>query len=87
MATYDDIASDKGLTADEYRIWVRGQLDAIARELTAHAKALEELDKRLLPLEQLRAIVLGAGAVILAVTPMLWWLLTRAATLDKGPKP
>ncbi len=88
MAGSDEYAAARAMTPEEFRIWLKGQLDAITRELTTQADAIEALEARLSPLEQMRAIVLGAGAVLIAVIPMLWWILTKAAQLDKvGPKP
>ena len=62
--------------------WLQQKIEQLEVDSkAAHARLeaqLAEVLKRLVPLEQLRAMVIGAMVVVVALTPLLWWLLTKA---------
>ncbi len=61
---------------------IERDLDGLQQSMDSHHKAMkgliEQLIQRLQPLEQLRAMLIGGVIIILALSPLLWWLLTRA---------
>ena len=77
--------------ADEFRWWMRQKIEEIEHDTSAAHVRLErtlvEILARLVPLEQLRAMVIGAVLVLGIVAPLVWWLLTQIAsvTTKGGP--
>jgi hypothetical protein len=74
---------------EEWRGWVTSQLGNVTRDLETMQASIDKhhqetkdaftrLIERIQPLEQLRSMVIGATVIILALSPLLWWLLTRA---------
>ena len=93
------LTGSEQITNDEWRYWMRTKIDYLEREMTRIHNCIEDrhqemsvligqIGDRLKPLEQLRAMVLGAGVVILALAPLLWWVTTKLVVVaEKGPKP
>ncbi len=87
------------ISNEEWRYWMRTKIDYLEREILRIHQCIEdrhadistmvvELGDRMKPLEQLRAMVIGAGVVLVALAPLLWWVTTKLVMVaEKGGKP
>ena len=87
------------ISNEEWRYWMRTKIDYLEREMARIHQCIEDrhmdistmmvdLGNRMKPLEQLRAMVLGAAVVVIAMAPLLWWVTTKlVAVAEKGIKP
>ena len=84
-------------STEEWRWHFRLRIQSIQTDLRAiqescekiHTDMSETIDAiktRIVPLEQLRSMAIGAGVVVIALTPLFWWLITKIATvIDRTP--
>lgn len=72
---------------------LQAQVGGMKNQITLEAQQLRALidlvQKRIDPLEKLRSMVMGAAVVLVALAPLVWWLLVQAAqlTTKSGGKP
>jgi hypothetical protein len=67
------------------------KIDGLHACIEEHARdivlRIESINKRLDPLETLRAMVLGGAAVVIALIPLLFYLLSRIIPVIEKLKP
>ena len=90
------VPPSENANVEEWRWWFRMRLQSLDADIQRIRRMVEEMaaqqeatlmewQKRLAPLEQLRSMVIGAGVVMIAMAPFLWWLVTKVATMvDKS---